>query len=374
MTTTANLSVTKIDSAQAQKEVTANQAFDVFDSALTEIAIAMTDANYTLSTSTVPQEWQYGIIKITGTLTANRDLICPTNKKHYIVVNGTTGGFTVTLKTNAGTGIAVSNGVTSILRCDGTNVVAVTPGAGVGSGTVTSVNITQPAAGITASGGPITSSGSITLALADDLAAVEGLSATGIVRRTASNTWSAGTTIATSEITDDAVTYAKIQNVSATDKLLGRSTAGAGDVEEITCTAFGRSILDDVDAAAVRSTIGAAATEQPFDMAAFYPGIPTASAKILRVPIARSITFAANFSGSQFNASANATASTVFDVQKNGSSIGSVTIGAGGITPTFATTSGTSKSFVAGDVLSIIAPASADATLADPGFTLVATR
>lgn len=61
----------------------------------------------------------------------------------------------------------------------------------------------------------------------------------------------------TAQIAADAVTYAKMQNVSATDKLLGRSTAGSGDVEEIPCTAFARSILADVDAAAVRATIGA---------------------------------------------------------------------------------------------------------------------
>ena len=65
--------------------------------------------------------------------------------------------------------------------------------SGGGSGTVTSVNITAPAAGITASGGPVTSSGSITLALADDLAAVEGLSTNGMVARTASNTWTTRT-------------------------------------------------------------------------------------------------------------------------------------------------------------------------------------
>lgn len=39
------------------------------------------------------------------------------------------------------------------------------------------------------------------------------------------------------------VTYAKMQNVSATDRLLGRQTAGAGDVEEVTCTDTGFSVL-----------------------------------------------------------------------------------------------------------------------------------
>jgi hypothetical protein len=61
---------------------------------------------------------------------------------------------------------------------------------------------------------------------------------------------------ATWTIDNDAVTYAKIQNVSATDKLLGRATAGAGDIEEITCTAAGRELLDDADAAAQRTTLG----------------------------------------------------------------------------------------------------------------------
>ena len=64
--------------------------------------------------------------------------------------------------------------------------------------------------------------------------------------------------IDTPELKASAVTYAKIQNVSATDKLLGRSSAGAGVVEEITCTAAGRALLDDVDAAAQRATLGIA--------------------------------------------------------------------------------------------------------------------
>jgi hypothetical protein len=61
-------------------------------------------------------------------------------------------------------------------------------------------------------------------------------------------------------IANDAVTYAKMQNVSATDKVLGRSTAGSGDVEEIACTAAGRALLDDANAAAQIATLGITAT------------------------------------------------------------------------------------------------------------------
>jgi uncharacterized protein with putative carbohydrate binding module/uncharacterized protein DUF5907 len=63
-------------------------------------------------------------------------------------------------------------------------------------------------------------------------------------------------TVATGGIADAAVTYAKIQDVTATDKVLGRATAGAGDVEEIACTAAGRALIDDTDAAAQRTTLG----------------------------------------------------------------------------------------------------------------------
>ena len=51
-------------------------------------------------------------------------------------------------------------------------------------------------------------------------------------------------------------TYAKLQNVSATDMLLGRSTAGAGAIEEIACTAAGRALLDDAAASNQRTTLG----------------------------------------------------------------------------------------------------------------------
>jgi hypothetical protein len=70
-------------------------------------------------------------------------------------------------------------------------------------------------------------------------------------------------TVSTAKIQNDAVTYAKIQNVSATDRLLGRSSAGAGDVEEITCTSFGRSLISSADAPAARTTLSVQPTASP---------------------------------------------------------------------------------------------------------------
>ena len=58
-------------------------------------------------------------------------------------------------------------------------------------------------------------------------------------------------------IASDSITYDMVQDVTATDKILGRSTAGAGTVEEIACTSAGRALLDDADAEAQRNTLGA---------------------------------------------------------------------------------------------------------------------
>jgi len=62
--------------------------------------------------------------------------------------------------------------------------------------------------------------------------------------------------ITTAKIADDAVTYAKIQNVSATDRLLGRDSSGAGVVEEIAPSAV-RTMLG-LAASATTDTTNAA--------------------------------------------------------------------------------------------------------------------
>lgn len=74
-------------------------------------------------------------------------------------------------------------------------------GGGVGGGSVTSVNLTAPAAGIGVSGGPVTTSGSITLSLVNDLSALEGLSGTGYAKRTGADSWALSSTIPYSDLT-----------------------------------------------------------------------------------------------------------------------------------------------------------------------------
>lgn len=81
-------------------------------------------ANYTLTTvNGAADEARRAILNIAGALTAERNTVCPTQSKLYVIKNATTGGFATTLKTSTGTGISIPNGNTTFLMCDGTNVV-----------------------------------------------------------------------------------------------------------------------------------------------------------------------------------------------------------------------------------------------------------
>jgi hypothetical protein len=69
-------------------------------------------------------------------------------------------------------------------------------------------------------------------------------------------TYDDATPAVTADVIDNSITYAKLQNVSATDRVLGRSTAGAGDPEEIVFTSQARQLADDTSFSDMRTTLG----------------------------------------------------------------------------------------------------------------------
>ena len=87
-------------------------------------AVSMTDANYTLTANNgSTDEARQMIVQLSGSLTADRNVICPTKEKLYVVKNGTSGSKDIVFKTSTGTGVTVQNGYKMLLYCDGTNVV-----------------------------------------------------------------------------------------------------------------------------------------------------------------------------------------------------------------------------------------------------------
>lgn len=81
-------------------------------------AVVMTSSNLTLT----PLQAAKSVISITGTLTANLNLILPTYKKQWSIINNATGAFTITVKTLSGSGVALATGSAFVASGDGVNI------------------------------------------------------------------------------------------------------------------------------------------------------------------------------------------------------------------------------------------------------------
>lgn len=104
----------------------ANTNLELLEAAIAGRAAITHDdsASYTLTANNgSSDEARQMMLNIGGTLTAARNTVVPTTSKLFQVKNATTGGFATTVKTSAGTGISVPNGKSTLLMCDGTNVV-----------------------------------------------------------------------------------------------------------------------------------------------------------------------------------------------------------------------------------------------------------
>jgi hypothetical protein len=108
------------------------------------------------------------------------------------------------------------------------------------------------------------------------------------------------------------------------------------------------------------------------DIALWYPGVPAASTTLLQFLADRAFTLPASLTGSQGFAGTVPTGSVTIDVRKNGTSQGSVNFAAATATSTFIFAS--AVAFAPGDRLTLVAPGTPDATLANLSVTLKGTR
>lgn len=104
----------------------ANTVFDLIDVAiagyLAKSVAGNTDVTLTTANSSA-DEARRAVLNLTGALTGNINVIVPTVNKLYLVRNSTTGAFSITVKTTAGTGLVIPQGAIRWIYCDGTNVV-----------------------------------------------------------------------------------------------------------------------------------------------------------------------------------------------------------------------------------------------------------
>lgn len=132
-------------------------------------------ADYTLNDNTggptASDGARYMILNITGSPGGPANLIVPTRSKVYLAVNST--GQTITVKTSAGTGVAVPDGEAFWVYCDGTNVEAATVSAAVTAASATT---------------------------AADATALGGYAAALYARLAAAQTWTAGQVTASSSV------------------------------------------------------------------------------------------------------------------------------------------------------------------------------
>ena len=93
-------------------------------------AVSMTDSDYTLTANNgVTDEARQMVLKVTGTITATRQVIVPQKEKLYVVHNLTSSGQKIHVKTSAATGVEVSYGFKALVYCNGTDVISVMPQA-----------------------------------------------------------------------------------------------------------------------------------------------------------------------------------------------------------------------------------------------------
>jgi hypothetical protein len=184
-----------------------NGVFDSMDEAIHGFnGVSLATVNYTLSsTNYTTNEVRQRFHRFTnGGISANATITVPATQNWWLISNAVS-GFDLVVS-NGSNSVTIDDGLTALVATDGTNVyefpmfstlLAPDPGSNgivvrTALGATVARTLTGPAAGITVTAGDGVSANP-TLALANDLAAVEGLATTGLAVRTAADTWAART-------------------------------------------------------------------------------------------------------------------------------------------------------------------------------------
>jgi hypothetical protein len=105
-----------------------NNNLDLFDrGAKGYQALAMTGSTtLTWTNYATSNDGQVAVLKLTGSLTSAANLVVPSTEWMWDVIWNTTGQ-TITVKTSAGTGVAIPNGRKAAVFCDGTDCFFAVP-------------------------------------------------------------------------------------------------------------------------------------------------------------------------------------------------------------------------------------------------------
>ena len=135
----------------------------LLDSAIAGTTTLSTDADVTLSTTNgVANQERNAVLRWTAGGTTTRNITAPAQSKAYIVINDTSGSQSVVLRgVGPTTGVTVVAGERCVAAWDGSDFVKIATSTADG---VTSVDVSGGTTGLTTSGGPVTSTGTITLA------------------------------------------------------------------------------------------------------------------------------------------------------------------------------------------------------------------
>jgi hypothetical protein len=253
-----------------EQAVSGWQDITVDNTGVTETTLVMTDGE--LSTA------RNMIIELSGTITATRNVICPTNKKVYIVRNSTSGGFAVTFKVAGQTGVSVPFGQTVIIYVDGTDArqaslpvsrTNVTQISSIELGAASDTTITRSSAGVIAVEGVTVPLNSITSTHTALQYEIGNATDTTLTRVSAGVAAIEGKNIALNGTTE-VLTTGSINLGNASDTTITRTGAGTIAVEGVdvalnsisfTHTALNYNVGNATDTTIARSAAGVISVE-----------------------------------------------------------------------------------------------------------------